>query len=629
MDFAKITSRTLPALRSILSLIALGVGVGAFSSVACADAPEPQVEVSAGLLPTPFPGFRERPEAKEYAQVCDGLYATNKDDLALGGMEARLLCGDSTQGPIGRPWSDIPPNQAAYFARGFFQTRGYHHPEFIQDGERLYAKLGSKSVLKSMRLLGGPVGWQPPTRRLVKGEPLTPTLLNDLQGWALSKIKDEGYACAEATIQADPDTEEAVVFLKTGERKRITALEETGETGLREGALDRYNAFIVGDWYKDRMVALTRRRTLDDGFLQTLVLTTKCGPGDNVTIVRDVTLGPSRTVRIGVGGSTSLGARALGVVRQARIGSSASSIEARLQASYLNTETNQQSLSAKYRWFYLHGENRYSLIPEIRLEHEAVSAFDVRTNTLRVLHNWTFDTTEGQYDLNAGPNFTSEFQSRGQNPHYINIGFLEMEARWTDHDFEWFNTSPRTGSYIDVTTLLAMQSLGSPFSAQKFQIAGEKLWTIGAFDPPLFVLGMRFNVASVFSPNEELGSDLPVRFRSFLGGETDLRGYGYRTLPRDGIGSLSAANASVEGRLHKVLFRIIDVFSFVDAGLLGRSRLQFDTPVFISPGAGVRWESPVGVLRLYLARSFTALEDPSPTPYGRAFRVGVTFGEEF
>jgi hypothetical protein len=295
----------------------------------------------------------------------------------------------------------------------------------------------------------------------------------------------------------------------------------------------------------------------------------------------------------------------------------------------LQDKVNYQSLRGNYNWYYLKGENRYSLRPQLELKHDANVQYDLKSTTLSLLHGWTFDTTGGHYDLRAGPGFISEDQERSKTDHVIRAGYIEVGGRWTDHDFEWFNTSPRTGEYIDVTGLFAIQRLGSNFTAQKIQVQGEKLWTIGRYDPPLFVLGTRFNFATVLSPNDD-AKVLPTRFLTYLGGDADLRGFTYASLPRSGVGALSAADVSVEGRLHRVLFRIIDVFLFVDTGVLGsQANARFDKPIFWSPGFGLRWESPVGVLRTYVARRFTTDEDPAEEPYDRAFRVGVTFGEEF
>ena len=551
-------------------------------------------------------------------------------------MEQRLVCGDGSGGLIGLPWSEIPPNQMSYFLKGFLQTRGLHQPDFVQDEERLYVKLGPVSRLRTIKYLGGPEGWEPPRRRLIYGEPLTPALLNDTKSWSLSQIKDEGYACAENEIRADPETGEVAVFFRSGRRKRIRALEQKGDAGVNPGALNRYNAFVMNDFYKDRMIGLTRRRTLDDSFLQTLVMTLDCGvrksgeESDQVTVVRDVSLGPPRTVRIGVGGSTQEGPLFKVVLRQARIGSSASNAQLQLKASYASEKQNLQSLRGNYNWYYLNGENRYSLRPSVELKHEIIpSVYNLKSTTLSLLHDWTFDTTEGHYDLRAGPGFISEDQQESKTDHVIKAAYVEVGGRWTDHDFEWFNTSPRTGEFIDVAGLFAMERFGSNFTAQKVQVQGEKLWSIGRNEPPLFILGTRFNFSTVFSPSDD-PAILPTRFLTFIGGDADLRGFAYASLPRSGVGALTAADVSVEGRIHRVIFRLVDAFIFLDSGIVGsKANVQFQQPIFWSPGFGFRWESPFGVLRTYVARRFATNENPNDEPYDRAFRLGVTFGEEF
>lgn len=583
-------------------------------------------EAKQGFLPKSVPNYANTAEAKDFQEICRNIRITNKKEVDLTSMETRLICGDSERGEIGTPWAQIPPNEAAYFLKGFLQTRGYHHPEFIQDGLLLFVRVNAVARLKDFKLMGSPDGFNPPRRRLIHGEPLTPSLLNDLDGWALSQMKNDGYACATTQIRADPETGEVVVFLTPNELRRIRSLEEAGDTGLRDGALDRYNAFLMDDIYRDRWVSLTRRRTQDDGFLQTLVLNTRCDEGDAVTLVRDVNLGPSRVVRIGVGGSTAEGARVQAIIRRNRIGTSASSAQASVRLSYLEENNNRQNASANFRWYYLHGEERYFLRPEITFEHRVSPTIDTRIALLKLLHGWTFETTTGQWDLRAGPDFQYEDQLL-PNRRTIDIGYLELSARWTDHDFEWFTPSPRTGHFIEATLLGAHKGALSEYTTQRLDIQGQKLWQIGKTDPPLFILGTRFNVGSVFAEDNAIQSALPARFLSTLGGERDLRGYSFEAIKRNGTAALSGATVSLEGRFHKVVFRRADVFGFIDSGKLGDRNFDLKEPLFLSPGLGLRWESPFGTLRGYLARAM-AVNDETEA-YKDAWRLGITFGEEF
>lgn len=580
------------------------------------------------LLPQTSLGFRDKPEAAGYAEICPQVRMQNRDEFDFTDMEVRLICGDKEGGQIGQPWANIPANQAAYFLRGFLQTRGFHKPEFYLDNDILFVKPGGDSRLTRFRILGGPDTWDPPKRRLIQGNLLTPALLDDLQGWTLGQIKDEGYPCAQATVRGDPDTGETLVRLEPGELQRIVRVESTGDTGLYESALDRYNAFRIGDIYRERLITLTKRRVIADGFLQTLTMSTRCTP-EGAVISRDVVLGPSRTIRIGVGGSTELGPRVRMSASQSRIGSAASSARLTVDASRLNDQINQQTADARFRWYYTPGEGRNFLEPSVSFRHVAENANETQVTRADLFHGWNHEYPRGQFDIKAGPVFLDSLTTRGFPLGRTTIGFAEARLRWINHDFEFFNTSPRSGEQIELGMKFTGKKAGAEFTAQQFQLQGQKLWSILRFDPPLFILGVRYNLTSVFSGDPNISQNLPAEFLTLIGGERDLRGFERGSLPRTQIGALSAATTSVEGRFHKVILKRADVFTFVDWGLLGEANFKLNVPIFMSPGVGARWESPIGVLRAYGARRFAVRERADEEPYESAWRIGVTYGEEF
>lgn len=584
--------------------------------------------LNATLPPPIVTGFALSEEAKAYQTLCPSVRVRSSTDLRWSAMERRLLCGDSEADAIGRAWSKIPPNQAAYFMRGFLQTRGYHQPVFVQDGETLFVEIGPISRLTALKLAGGPPSWDPPKRRLVVGSTLTPQLLDELEGWALGQLRDEGYPCSSAQARADPLTGEVLITLEPGAPRHILGFEEKGDSGLREGVLDRYNAFRIGDLYRDYLIALTRRRTLNDGFLQTYTMAPRCVE-DGVTIVRSVFLGPSRTVRIGVGASSDLGARLRASVVRNRIGASASTAEGRLLVSYLSPLVNRQYVDGRFRWYYSPVSNRSYIEPSTSFEHAAETAFETRSWETRVFHGTTYESADGQIELRVGPNFLVHERLRGAGSANASIAYAEASARLTSHDFEYYSSSPRSGGEIEAVVLSAFERLGANFTAQKLELRGHKLWNLFRYDPPLFIVGARFQLSSVFSPKDDLYSDLPVRFLTFLGGEQDLRGFDRSSLPRSGTGALSGATLGIEARFHKVIWRRIDIFTFLDSGQLGRAQMKLERPVFLSPGSGLRWESPIGVLRAYIAWRMAVEEVPGEEPYGREARFGFTLGEEF
>ena len=99
-------------------------------------------------------------------------------------------------------------------------------------------------------------------------------------------------------------------------------------------------------------------------------------------------------------------------------------------------------------------------------------------------------------------------------------------------------------------------------------------------------------------------TDLPPAIRFFAGGDESIRGYGYETLgPVDEEGNVIGGNHLAVGSLeyeHRVRGNFYGAV-FVDGGNAFNGD-AFD-PVW-GAGLGVKWRSPVGPIRLYLAHPF-------------------------
>jgi translocation and assembly module TamA len=113
---------------------------------------------------------------------------------------------------------------------------------------------------------------------------------------------------------------------------------------------------------------------------------------------------------------------------------------------------------------------------------------------------------------------------------------------------------------------------------------------------------------------------VPPSWRFFAGGDRSVRGYDYQSLgPLDdegkAIGGRALLTGSVEGD-----WRFRERWSaavFVDAGNVGEKALLKDLPW--SVGAGVRWYSPVGPIRVDLA---------FPQTGTGSFRIHVSMGPD-
>ncbi len=114
---------------------------------------------------------------------------------------------------------------------------------------------------------------------------------------------------------------------------------------------------------------------------------------------------------------------------------------------------------------------------------------------------------------------------------------------------------------------------------------------------------------------------LPPELRFFSGGDRSIRGFGYeeigsRNEAGDVIGGDNLVEANVE--LERYWGKVGGAL-FVDAG---DSFLGDDFRLHVGVGAGVRWKSPVGVLRLDVAYPVKSIDSNS---WQIHFNIGPDF----
>ena len=109
-------------------------------------------------------------------------------------------------------------------------------------------------------------------------------------------------------------------------------------------------------------------------------------------------------------------------------------------------------------------------------------------------------------------------------------------------------------------------------------------------------------LGGIFSNDDE---GVPVSQRFFAGGDRTVRGFAFRSIaPTDDDGDAIGGQFLQVGNL-EYNYRFKDRWSaaiFTDAG---RAFDNFDTAYSVGAGFGVRWQSPVGQLRIDLARPFS------------------------
>ncbi|MEL7537892.1 MAG: autotransporter assembly complex family protein [Pseudomonadota bacterium] len=173
--------------------------------------------------------------------------------------------------------------------------------------------------------------------------------------------------------------------------------------------------------------------------------------------------------------------------------------------------------------------------------------------------------------------------------------------------------NPSRGYRVAFEARGTAEALGS--STQFAQLIADGKWIYSFNDKTRLLARGTFGVT--FERDFE---ELPPSVRFFAGGNESVRGFDFETLgPTDAdgivIGGSQLITASLE--IDRTVYRSFALAAFVDAG---NAFDGTEIEARIAAGIGVKWRSPVGPLRLYLAKPLNFDE--------RDLRLHISFGPD-
>ena len=553
-------------------------------------------------------------------KLCNHIQLISDHAVDATDMERRLACGDDKN----PPWSDVPANQAKLFLSSFLQGRGYYHPRFTSVGLHLEVQLGEVTLVHEISTQGAPQSlmisryWQPP------GQPLKPSLLDNLEDWVRSELKATGYPCPTVSSRANTDTGDITLLIATGPKQLITAIEAEDVPGVNLSAMRRNDAFHLGDEFNNNWLGLTANRLTAKDLLLSTHFLARCSV-DGATVIQKAIPGLPRQATAGVGYNTERGPLLRATLQNSRLDSNASSYTLNLQLSQ-----RLQNFTAKSEWYLRRTPGRFHLAPLLQVQRNDENSYEAQSGKIRVAPASTYDSSVYGLAFTYGPAIEQVRTRRGDGPAYSHIVALEGEVRFMTHDFEYFHPTPRSGYAFGLASTSATTALGSDADFQRLAIDGQALLNIRDLAPPLLVLGVRGSAAStIIGAGPAHLAALPPTYRHFLGSAANLRGFARGALPTRGQGALTAAYLGMEARLAAGLPAGLQPLIFYDMGKTGRASLQMDRPLYYAPGIGLRWQSPLGSLRLTAARGMVAKASTEERRGLERWVFYFSFGEEF
>ncbi len=557
--------------------------------------------------------------AQAEIKICSEVVVHGDDDIDLTETEKRMVCGD----PELNAYKNIPAYQARFFFQGFLQSRGYLNPHFEIEGETLHVHVGKVAYLKKLEVQAERKNESKHVddeiERFFIDKKVTPGLLDGIESDGLSVLRQRGYPCAEAKTEFDVENRLARLNLNRLYQHNFGILGKEPIESLHPNAFERFYPFEAGDKFNERLLTLTEKRMLRAEVVQGTYFLEECtDEGKNFSLSQRFILGNPRTIRFGAGASTEVGPMARIRWSHNRYERMASLLTANLQASF-----RSQSLTLTADSFFWEDKPRQSLLTQFEIVRESQIDYEELVARFEPHMKWTSDFFNRFWIFTLGPTLqTGTFHIEETNStRTFSTGSVEGALQWTSHDYEFYDIHPQEGDMFGLNFDWRDPMFGFSDPLLKLESSYVKLKRITPWGRGNAVGGVRLMAATTLVPDNVSIASLPPSVKFYGGGSDDIRGFLLRTLPdNNGRGALSKVGLKLELRKTHLFIDALEGFVFLDSAYFSERSWDLESRRWQSPGLGVRWLSPIGLVQTFMARGYATrpYED-----FGNYYYIGL------
>ncbi|TVQ67972.1 MAG: outer membrane protein assembly factor [Oceanospirillales bacterium] len=439
---------------------------------------------------------------------------------------------------------------------------------------------------------------------LKPGSALDHQAYNRLKNRLQSVAAERGYYRARFErssifVNRDDNSAEINVTFATGQRTRISEI-RFSESPISEKLLRRYPRFTEGDHLDVTQLIDLQSALIDSNYfsdVEVLPLLNELEDGE-IPIQISLTPRPRTLYRAGIGYGTDTGARVqLGMDRR-YVNTRGHRLNTNLRLSEIRNDLSGSYMipgsDPRFDQYGIRG--RYSDENSDTIESQTYSVGAIWQKQIgdweRVL---TLDIEQEQFT----------FDDSTQN-----VLLLIPRAKFSKTVADdLFNT--RKGHSLGFSVAATSDSLLSDISLLQLTLNGKRVDPLG----DNWRLLSRFELGATYTDDFE---KVPASMRFYAGGDNSVRGYDFQNLgPLSDKGNVIGGQYLLVGSLEADYMFRPDwrLAAFMDAG---NAFDDFSEPVKTSVGVGVRWQSPVGPIRLDLAKP---IEDSG-------FRIHFTLGPD-
>ncbi|OEY68032.1 hypothetical protein BG841_11705 [Marinobacter sp. X15-166B] len=504
-----------------------------------------------------------------------------------------------------------------------FQALGYYHPEVrweLTNGAepqlRLTAVPGEPVRIRSRTVdISGPARSDPQFSATLPRRPEVGDVLHHGRYDALRQTLQNrgsrlGYFDAEFTTHkliVDPEAGVADIVLvyESGERYQLGAVTFEDGHGFDEMLLRQFVTIEPGEPYHADKVAGLNRDLLNSGYFAQVLVDAVPSDAEDRVIPVNVRLRPRapRSVAAGVGFSTDVGPRFRGTWTEHWVNPSGHRRGADTELS-----APRQNISA---WYELPLDPPMTDAIRFTTGYQSEDIEDVTSERLTFGQQW-------QHGLESGWMQILSLRWEGERYRIGREVKQSSQLLLPGADYTKLQADsaldPSKGYRLQLGVAGAHRGVLSDVDLLHLQIMAKGLMTLADKHRLL----VRLEAGGVATSSFD---DVPPSLRFFAGGDQSVRGYGYETLsPQDDAGNTEGGRYLLVGsaEYQYAFANRWRVAAFYDAG---NAINNLNDPLASGAGVGVRWISPVGPLRLDIAKGLNP-------DFGGGWRLHFSMGPE-
>jgi len=429
-----------------------------------------------------------------------------------------------------------------------------------------------------------------------KDEPLRHQTYTDYKNRLARRARELGYFDARYvthTMRVDPARHRAEIILEfdTGPRYRYGPV-TFSETPLREEFLRNYIPFREGDPYSSRGPLQLREELINTDMFSTVEVRPDETAGGDQEIPIEVRLEPRKPHRYtaGVGFATDTGPR-LSLGWNARyLNEFGHRFNSEIQVSPVISNLGGTYLMPYFR-------NRPADIGvRASLKTEDTDTVDSRSGQASLFQN---RTRWGWNEILSATYLVEDFEVSGEREtSRLLIPGASWWKSWADDPLY-----AKRGGRLQLNLKGAAEPLLSDTSFIQLRLTGKYVRALGLRNRVLARLELGATGVTDFD-------SLPSSLRFFAGGDNSIRGYDYQSLgPEDANGNVVGGRYLIVGSIEyeQFIYKDYGAAVFID---YGNAVNDLSDPLEAGAGVGLRWLSPVGLIKLDVAAGVTREDIP-------------------